>query len=78
MVTSTYGDPARLEAFFDNDYHPRPPTWWKPGLELGMAVRMSFSTLRWRAGLPTRRNMAGGARPEGRRVLHLFTLLAAC
>lgn len=37
MVTSAYGDPARLEHFFDTDYH-RPTDVVKPGLELGGAA----------------------------------------
>lgn len=37
MVTSAYGDLARLERFFDGDYH-RPTDVVKPGLELGGAA----------------------------------------
>jgi hypothetical protein len=37
MVTSAYGDIARLEKFFDTDYH-RPSDRVKPGLELGGAA----------------------------------------
>jgi len=37
MVTSAYGDLARLERFFDGDYH-RPGDVVKPGLELGGAA----------------------------------------
>ncbi|RVU04458.1 M28 family peptidase [Novosphingobium umbonatum] len=37
MVTSAYGDLARLERFFDGDYH-RPGDVVKAGLELGGAV----------------------------------------
>ena len=37
MVTSAYGDIARVEKFFDGDYH-RPGDRVKPGLELGGAA----------------------------------------
>jgi len=37
MVTSAYGDLARLEKYFDSDYH-RPQDVVKPGLELGGAA----------------------------------------
>ena len=38
MVTSAYGDIARLEHYFDTDYH-RPQDVMKPGLELGGAAQ---------------------------------------
>jgi len=38
MVTSAYGDIARVEKFFDTDYH-RPGDRVKPGLELGGAAQ---------------------------------------
>jgi Zn-dependent M28 family amino/carboxypeptidase len=38
MVTSAYGDIARIEKFFDGDYH-RPGDRVKPGLELGGAAQ---------------------------------------
>lgn len=38
MVTSAYGDIARVEKFFDSDYH-RPGDRVKPGLELGGAAQ---------------------------------------
>lgn len=38
MVTSAYGDIARIEQFFDGDYH-RPGDRVKPGLELGGAAQ---------------------------------------
>ena len=38
MVTSAYGDIARIERFFDGDYH-RPGDRVKPGLELGGAAQ---------------------------------------
>ncbi|MEO5587525.1 MAG: M20/M25/M40 family metallo-hydrolase [Novosphingobium sp.] len=38
MVTSAYGDIARVEKFFDGDYH-RPGDRVKPGLELGGAAQ---------------------------------------
>lgn len=38
MITSAYGDIARVEKFFDGDYH-RPGDRLKPGLELGGAAQ---------------------------------------
>ena len=37
MVTTSYGDMARMERYFDTDYH-RPTDTAKPGLELGGAA----------------------------------------
>ena len=38
MVTTAYGDIARIERFFEGDYH-RPSDQVKPGLELGGAAQ---------------------------------------
>ena len=65
MVTSTYGDLARLEAFFDNDYH-RPSDVVKPGLELGgMAEDVAFhvALARWFADP---KKYGGAVREAGR------------
>jgi hypothetical protein len=49
MVTSAYGDVARLERFFDTDYH-RPGDVVKPSIELGGAaedVLFHVALVRW-------------------------------
>ncbi|MDE2405696.1 MAG: M28 family peptidase [Sphingomonadales bacterium] len=49
MVTSAYGDIARLERFFDTDYH-RPSDVMKPQIELGGAaqdVLFHVALVRW-------------------------------
>lgn len=49
MVTSAYGEVARLEHFFDTDYH-RPSDVVKPGIELGGAaedVLFHVALVRW-------------------------------
>ncbi|MBU6269540.1 MAG: M28 family peptidase [Sphingomonadales bacterium] len=49
MVTSAYGEVARLERFFDTDYH-RPGDVMKPGIELGGAaqdVLFHVALVRW-------------------------------
>jgi hypothetical protein len=62
MVTSAYGDIARVEKFFDTDYH-RPGDRVKPGIELGGAaedVAFYVALARWFGD--TRRVPALGAR----------------
>ncbi len=49
LVSSSYGDIARMERFFDGDYH-RPSDGVKPGLELGGAaedVAFHVALVRW-------------------------------
>ncbi len=49
LVSSAYGDIARIERFFDSDYH-RPSDGVKPGLELGGAaedVAFHVALVRW-------------------------------
>ena len=49
MVTSAYGEVARLERFFDTDYH-RPSDILKPQVELGGAaedVLFHVALVRW-------------------------------
>lgn len=49
MITSAYGEIARLEHFFDTDYH-RPSDVVKPGIELGGAaedVALHVALVRW-------------------------------
>ncbi|MDE2302029.1 MAG: M28 family peptidase [Sphingomonadales bacterium] len=56
MITSAYGDMARLQKFFDGDYH-RPSDVVKPGIELGGAaedVLLHVALVRWFADLKTR------------------------
>ena len=62
MITSAYGDIARVEKFFDGDYH-RPGDRVKPGLELGGAAQdVAFYVALGRWFADTRRVPAGSAR----------------
>ncbi len=61
LVSSAYGDPARMERFFDTDYH-RPGDRVKPGIELGGAAEdVSFLVAlgRWFADV---RRVPGGVK----------------
>ena len=62
MVTSAYGDIARLERYFDSDYH-RPSDVVKPGIELGGAaedVALHVALVRWFADAHGYSPRAGG------------------
>ena len=65
MVSLAYGDMARLQTFFESDYH-RPSDLVKPGLELGgMAEDVLFhvALARWFADP---KKYAGPGREVGR------------
>lgn len=62
MITSAYGDIARVEKFFDSDYH-RPGDRVKAGLELGGAAQdVAFYVALGKWFADTRRMPAGPAR----------------
>ncbi len=62
MITSAYGEIARLEHFFDTDYH-RPSDVVKPGIELGGAaqdVALHVALVHWFADAHNYPAAAGG------------------
>lgn len=67
MVTSAYGDMARLKRFFDTDYH-RPGDVMKPEIELGGAAQdVVFNAALVRYFADPRRYPARVVQPSGRR-----------